>query len=258
MTIHEVAALLPKELCSGVVDGQRGDGQPFMETPFFSRGCGVIVTVESDGGRLYLSDHGTVTVAAWHGRQREFAGDSYAEFARSVCLHHDVVARDDGTFWREFTPATVLEAYFDLCSAVIELGAVQSLPETVNAPAVDPTPEDSARFTAWLRDGATSDPAQALPDGPARWAADLIRGSGARVLPQLPAFALAAEKAVYDELLPHLLADGDAGRWLVVVGGYRPMLRPTEAEAFDAGYRLAGTTPFLVRQVLAEQRVERV
>jgi hypothetical protein len=66
---------------------------------------------------------------------------------------------------------------------------------------------------------------------------------------------LAAELDTYHRELGRLLAEGHAGRWVVVKGNEVVSTWDTFDDAIQVGYDRFGQTPFLVQQVLAQQPV---
>lgn len=65
---------------------------------------------------------------------------------------------------------------------------------------------------------------------------------------------LATELMTYARALPRLLAEGEAGRWVLVQGAEVVSVWDTFNDAVQSGYDRFGQTPFLVQQVLSEQR----
>lgn len=69
---------------------------------------------------------------------------------------------------------------------------------------------------------------------------------------------LAVELAAFERELPRLLAENQEGRWALLQGDEVFSVWDTFADAVQTGDERFGLTPFLVRQVLAEQRPARI
>jgi len=65
--------------------------------------------------------------------------------------------------------------------------------------------------------------------------------------------ALEKELATYQRALPNLL--GDAGKFVLISGDEVSGVWATYADAIQAGYRVFGLAPFLVKQIQAIEQV---
>jgi len=69
---------------------------------------------------------------------------------------------------------------------------------------------------------------------------------------------LAVELMTFERELPRLLAEGLEGKWALIQGNEVASLWDTFADAVQAGDERFGLTPFLVQQVLSEERPARI